>query len=239
MPALVPTRHTGRVVWLGLVPDRMAGLSARPVEEAVALFSGFAGEAHGGLTRPSCSRVTAQHPRGTEIRNSRQVSIVSEEELAEIARRIGLPRLDPAWLGAQMVVRGLPDFSHLPPSSRLQGASGATLVVDMQNRPCHLPARVIDVEAPGAGARFKAAGEGLRGVTAWVEREGPFALGDAVRLHIPDQRAWRAASVEIRPSEEHQGRHRETEGETGVDDERGVHGKDLAKLATKNIGIIT
>jgi len=34
------------------------------------------------------------------------------------------------------------------------------------------------------------AAKGRRGVTAWVEREGRLAVGDALRLHIPDQPAW-------------------------------------------------
>ncbi len=60
----------------------------------------------------------------------------------------------------------------------------------MQNRPCHLPAAVIDEDVPGAGRRFKAAAAGRRGVTAWIEREGILVVGDAVRLHIPDQMPW-------------------------------------------------
>ena len=88
------------------------------------------------------------------------------------------------------MVEGLPDFSHLPPSSRLQGPDGVTLVVDMQNRPCHLPALTIEERLGAAGKGFKAAAKGLRGVTAWVERPGTLALGETMRLHVPDQRAW-------------------------------------------------
>ena len=60
----------------------------------------------------------------------------------------------------------------------------------MQNRPCHLPARVISAIDPDAGKRFKSAAAGLRGVTAWVERPGRLALGDWLRMHVPDQREW-------------------------------------------------
>jgi hypothetical protein len=191
MPALTPTGHFGRVVWLGLVADREAALASRPVPEMRLAFAGPMGEAHAGLTRPSCSRVVAQHPKGTEIRNVRQLSIMSEEELAEIAAKIGVDRFDPAWAGATLVLAGMPDLTHLPPSSRLQGPDGVTLVVDMENRPCHLPAAAIDADAPGRGRRFKAAATGRRGVTAWVEREGRLALGDRLRLHVPTQRPWR------------------------------------------------
>jgi hypothetical protein len=72
----------------------------------------------------------------------------------------------------------------------LQAEGGATLVVDIENRPCTLPARPIEGRHPGYGAKFKAAAQGRRGITAWVEREGTFTMGEAVRLHVPDQPVW-------------------------------------------------
>ena len=190
MQALKPTQFEGRVVWLGHVPDRAARLEAEELAEAELTFGGIAGEAHGGLTRPSCSRVLLQHPKGTEIRNVRQLSVLSAEELAAIAQEMGVDALSPAWVGASLVIEGIPDFTHVPPSSRLQGPSGASLVIDMENRPCQLPARVVESHRPGRGKAFKAAAVGRRGVTAWVEREGRLARGDMLRLHVPDQRGW-------------------------------------------------
>ncbi|SLN35082.1 Putative metal-sulfur cluster biosynthesis proteins YuaD [Pseudoruegeria aquimaris] len=190
MPALLRTAITGKITWLGTVARRADALASAPREVLELRFSGALGEDHAGLTRPSCSRVVSQYPRGTEIRNTRQLSVVAAEELAAVAAALGLGRLDPAWIGASVVIEGIPDFSHLPPSSRLQGENGATLTVDMQNRPCHLPAPVIEAARPGHGKGFKAAARGLRGVTAWVEREGSLRLGEAITLHIPDQRPW-------------------------------------------------
>lgn len=191
MPALLPTDHVATITWLGRVPGRAAGLASVPLDVLAASFAGIEGEAHSGLTRPACVRVSAQYPAGTEIRNVRQLSILSAEEIATVAAKMGVESLDPAWLGASMVLEGISDFSHVPPSSRLQTETGATLVVDMENRPCIYPGRVIEAALPGTGAAFKAAAKGLRGVTAWVEREGMFRIGDRVRLHIPDQPAWR------------------------------------------------
>ncbi len=190
MPALLKTDHVGKIVWLGRVVDRDAALPSAALSEIWAGFDGPAGEAHGGLTRPSCSRVSDQYKRGTVIRNVRQFSILSQEDLDAIAVQMGLMDLDPALVGATMVVAGIPDFSHLPPSSRLQATGGATLVVDMENRPCTLPARPIEVIHPGFGKRFKPAAAGRRGVTAWVEAEGMLRVGAKIRLHIPDQPAW-------------------------------------------------
>jgi hypothetical protein len=60
----------------------------------------------------------------------------------------------------------------------------------MNNRPCTLPARPIETRHPGFGKKFKPAAAARRGITAWVEREGSFTLGETIRLHIPDQPVW-------------------------------------------------
>lgn len=190
MPALKPTAFKGRITWLGHVPDRKASLRAVAAQSVEATLEGFPGEAHGGATRLSCVRVKAQHPQGTVIRNVRQLSLLSAEELRATAAEMGLDGIDPSLVGASMIIEGIPDFTHLPPSSRLQAPSGACLVVDMENRPCNLPAREIEKEAAGFGSRYKSAARGRRGVTAWVERAGRLALGDEIVLHVPDQRAW-------------------------------------------------
>ncbi len=190
MPALLPSPFYGTITWLGRVADRDAALQSAALTEVMARFSGPEGEAHGGLTRPSCSRVTGQYKKNTEIRNVRQFSVLGAEDLAEIAAAMGLEALDPALVGASMVIAGIPDFSHIPPSSRLQAEGGATLVVDMENRPCTLPARPIENAHPGFGKKFKPAAAGRRGVTAWVEAEGILRVGARVRLHVPDQPVW-------------------------------------------------
>lgn len=191
MPALKKTALQATVTWLGTVTDpQRAALMGAPLDALALDWAGIPGSLHGGRTRPSCSRVTAQHRKGTEIANVRQLSILSAEELAQIAAALGLEAIDPARLGASMVVRGLEDFTHLPPSSRLQAPSGATLVVDMENRPCQFPAKSLEAAHPGHGAGFRAAARGRRGVTAWVERPGRIALGDPLSLHIPDQPVW-------------------------------------------------
>lgn len=130
------------------------------------------------------------HPEGTPIRNTRQLTVLAQEDLDAIAAQLDLPALDPALLGASVVLRGIPDFTRVPPSSRLQAGDGLTLVVDMENRPCVYPAREIESRTPGHGKGFLAAARGRRGVTAWVERPGTLRLGDRLSLFIPDQRPW-------------------------------------------------
>lgn len=190
MAELRPTDHYAKIIWLGKVPQNRANIRAQSLQQVQATYAGFEDDYHGGLTRASCVRVREQHPKGTEIRNTRQLSILSAEELAEIAAAIDLDTLDPALLGASMVIEGIADFSFVPPSSRLQSASGTTIVIDVENGPCNLPAKEIENDAPGHGKGFKAAAKGKRGVTAWIERTGTLSVGDELRLHVPNQRAW-------------------------------------------------
>ena len=49
---------------------------------------------------------------------------------------------------------------------------------------------VRQAEHVGFGKTFKPAAKDRRGVTAWIEREGLFKIGDSLRLHVPAQRAW-------------------------------------------------
>lgn len=190
MPVVKPTRYIGRITWLGGVRSAKGTLWAEPASEVMARFGGVEGEIHYGETAPSCVRMTAQYPEGTPVRNTRQFSVLSAEELATIAAEMGMESLSPSLVGATMVVSGIPDFSFIPPGSRLQAASGATLVVNLNNRPCTVPSRAIEAAHPGFGKKFKPAAVGRRGIVGWVEREGALRLGDEIRLHIPDQRPW-------------------------------------------------
>ena len=190
MACLTKTQYTGKIAWLGRVAENPTGVRSDAATSVHAGLDGVEGELHSGATRASCVRVTMLHPKGTEIRNTRQLSVLSAEENAEIAKELGLESLNPEWLGASIVIEGIPDFSHLPPGSRLQTSSGATLTVDLENEPCNWPGKEIEADKPGHGKAFKNAALGRRGVTAWVERAGDLTIGEKIHLFVPTQRPW-------------------------------------------------
>ena len=105
----------------GFVSSQVAGLDLD--------FEGIPGERHVGFTRPADARVP-WYKRGTVIRNVRHVSLVSVEELAQIADLMGLSAIQPEWLGANIVLAGLPRLSFLPTGSRLFFAGGAVLAAE-------------------------------------------------------------------------------------------------------------
>jgi MOSC domain-containing protein YiiM len=166
---------------------------SRPVSEFDLTFHGLAGDRHTGATRLSDSR-TPWHPRGTPIANTRHVSIVSIEECALVAEAMGLPSLDPGLLGANIVVGGLDGLTQLPPGTRLQFPSGATIFVTEPNPPCRQPGRKIAAAFgdPALEFAFPQQAIGLRGIVGLVEREGPIAVGNPIKAIVPRYRGERA-----------------------------------------------
>ena len=191
MAILKPTRLNGRIERIFVNAEPEADRTASEADRVRAGFAGLEGDAYASLTRPACVRTKRQYQPGTNIRNVRQITIVSTEELADIGEAMNLPGpVEPDWMRANLVVSGLPDFTQLPPSSRLILDNGASLVVDMENEACSFPGDLIDRQFPGRGKFFVKAAWGRRGVTAWVEREGDIWRGATFTLHIPPQRLY-------------------------------------------------
>lgn len=162
-------------------------LVSTPIEAVTVTLDGFAGDRHAGPTRRADARVPF-FPRGTIIRNTRQISLIAEEELAVIAAALGIPAVDPAWLGANIVTRGLPRLTALPPGTRLFFPDTATLVVAGENEPCIQPGRTIaeyHPETPKIAPRFVKAALGRRGLVGWVERAGTIRAGDRLTVMPP------------------------------------------------------
>lgn len=187
---LSKTSITGVVTGLFASPKRELGLERTPMQQLRLRFDGIEGDCHGGMTRASDSRMLKMFKRNTEVKNARQISVLSEEELAQIASHMGIPEVKPEWVGANLVTRGIPDLTLLPPSTRLQFPSGATIVVDIENVPCRYPAEVIASHHPEPKVGFVTAANNKRGVVGWIECEGEVKMGDAILLWLPPQRIY-------------------------------------------------
>ncbi len=172
-----------------IVPIEGDSIESSPVVEGEVSLEGFKGDRHAGFTLLSGSR-TPFYPRGTVIRNSRQVSLVSTEELSLIARDIGLPQLQPEWLGANLLISGIPRFTQIPPGTRFFFPQGAVLLAQGENNPCRLAGDAVQSHFPDdaeLSQRFIASAKHRRGLVACVEHPGIVRPGEAVRLEIPSQ----------------------------------------------------
>jgi hypothetical protein len=180
----------GKVETLLKRSSRETGFEKAETDTVTLTFAGPSDDCHTGLTRKSDSRTLPLYRRNIDIRNVRQITILSVEELADVAERLNIPTIDPGWFGANLVVSGIPDLTLLPPSTRLQFPSNATLVVDMENYPCSQIAKVVERHHPGTQFKVVEAAMHKRGLTAWVEREGDVKLGDTIKIVTPPNRLY-------------------------------------------------
>jgi hypothetical protein len=166
-----------------LIGSNLSTLATVSQASILLSFEGVVGDVHAGLTRGADSR-TPWYPRGTIIRNDRQVSIVSVEELARIAKELNVPEVKPEWLGANLLLIGIPDLSILPWDIRLVFSSGAVLSHLHENNPCSGPGKLIAMEynQPDLASQFPQAAMHLRGLVATVELPGIIAKGDEVQV---------------------------------------------------------
>jgi hypothetical protein len=102
----------------------------------------------------------------------------------------------PEWIGANLVIDGVPRLSLLPSGTLLFFENGATVKVDAQNGPCRISGKSVAEHAGmadiTAGAlAFPKAAKRLRGLVAWVEKPGTVSAGEAVSVRVPEQWIYR------------------------------------------------
>ncbi|MEM1039266.1 MAG: molybdenum cofactor sulfurase [Pseudomonadota bacterium] len=158
-------------------------------------FDGIPGDVHAGTTRKSGGR-EPWYKRGTEMRNERQVSILSPNELAVIARRLSIPEVRPEWIGGNLLLSSIPDLTLLPPRTLLFFEGGVTIKIDGDNAPCRLSGRSIQGQYEGRDdieMAFPKQAQNLRGLVGWVEKPGEIAVGEAFKARLPPQRLYHAS----------------------------------------------
>jgi hypothetical protein len=158
--------------------------------------SGIAGDRHAGLTRAAGPREPWLR-RGLELSNDRQLSVLSQDELAVVAGGLGLGRLAPELLGANLLLGGVQEMSRLPPGAviacggqwagRGQFDGTALLRVEAYNRPCRATGRQIAAAhgKPDLEFAFVKVAASLRGLVLSVVHPGVITPGDAVVVIAP------------------------------------------------------
>ncbi|MFI0433442.1 MAG: MOSC domain-containing protein [Candidatus Nanopelagicales bacterium] len=174
---------TPTVVALHVWPGDAPGPVAR--QRLDLTFDGAPEDRHAGQTMVSDTRTLKVYPRGTLIRNHRQLSLVSTEELALIAERLGIDHIAPGVIADNLCLTGLEDLTALPRLTRLEFSSGAVLMAGGVNTPCTLAGRMVEQSYGTPPAKFPKAAWGRRGITAWVDRPGAVEVGDNVTVHLP------------------------------------------------------
>jgi MOSC domain-containing protein YiiM len=152
---LLDVPQVGRLVWIGVRPERDAPIEERANVEAIA-ERGLLGD-----------RASRGRPSG-----KRQVTLVQAEHLPVLASLLARPDLSPALLRRNLVIAGINLLSLV----NLRFAIGAGVVL-VGTGPCAPCAKMDRALGPGGFQAMRGHG----GITARVERGGIIRLGDGVR----------------------------------------------------------
>ncbi len=159
-------------------------------------MDGIVGDRHRSYSRSAWTSGDKQ-AEGTLRRNERQWSAVSVEELAEIELEMDLDSpLSAADLGANLSLQGVPELSRLPKGTILTFPSGAELIVEEFNPPCHGMGKKLASTygtksgEPISSTAFSKAAKLSRGLVGVVEVPGDINAGDEVVIAIYETPAW-------------------------------------------------
>ncbi len=189
-------------------------INGEPVEEAYFTMQGPRGDKHAGFYRQLSGHDidyvrTSNLKRGDPIFNWRTWTGLSVEEIREIERKLGhvIPQ---GCLLENIVVEGIPNFSKLPPTSRLvfpefpaahpdDSDRQAVLAVWEENTPCKVVGKRLEDHhgVDGLMTRFREAAEGLRGVMGLVLSPGKVKVGDFVLVYPPTGMSAAVPALEV------------------------------------------
>ncbi|MEM8749088.1 MAG: molybdenum cofactor sulfurase [Pseudomonadota bacterium] len=173
----------------GLFKAEGANFVTTPVDELALTFDGIPGDFHAGPTRKSGGR-EPWYPRGTEIRNERQLSLLATAELRTVARSLDIPELKAEWIGGNLLLDGIPDLTMLPPRTLMFFDNGVTIKIDGDNGPCRASGRSIAAQFEGRDdieLNFVKQAQHRRGLVGWIEKEGTISVGEGFEARIPPQ----------------------------------------------------
>ena len=168
-----------------------------PVSKIEVAPDGIIGDRHRGMYKFVGAQESHIAPKGSYIPNFRQITIVSQEELAEIALLLEINRVEPEALSANIKLWGIPNFTGITKTgdwylrfrSHRDNEVGAILRLMGENRPCVVAgANLEDLhpELPGLKSAWVKPALGKRGQVAIVYRPGIIREQSIIEL-VPHQ----------------------------------------------------
>lgn len=161
----------------GMVSSPVSALELRPE-------FGIVGDHHTGPTRVRST--------GEIVRNVRHFTAVTPQELGAAAESLGVPYIDPAWIGANICFgyEGPEPFTaSLRAGTRLYDAHGRAVLEAMgETEPCLDAGKMIAAQFPGLDVHaelFPRCAIGRRGIYGIVLEEATIRLGDTLTAELP------------------------------------------------------
>mgnify|MGYP005609448635 CR=1 FL=1 len=172
-------------------------LDGVPVPQINFRFDGPVGDKHYGRIRKldgHDGRIirNTKLRKGHPVLNTRPWTVVSFEELRKIEKKLGV-QIPSSCLPKSIVVRGISNFSRLPPGTKLVfpqkvGGQQVILVILEQNTPCRAVGDKLQSHYPeqkDLSSRFTEAAINRMGFMGSVLSEGFMKVNGIVEAHPP------------------------------------------------------
>lgn len=157
-----------------------------PVDTVHLDLGGAPGDRHYGTTMKSGGRQYPLYSRGTEILNTRQLSMIDVAELHAIAAALHIDDIAPGTIADNITTSGLPLLTALAPMTRLafgdSPGEGAVVITGGENDPCVIAGRMVAARYGCRAESFPKAAIHRRGLTGWVEHPGAIRVGDRITV---------------------------------------------------------
>lgn len=167
-----------------------------PVQEMEVNLQGIVENKKSGFSKDSDSRDRellrdSHYPKHVEVRNWRQWSAVSPEELTDIANNLNVDLVTPEMLGANISLEGITNFTTLPRGTVFRFPSEAMLMVEEENNPCIGPGEEIHKVYPQVKPNlFQKSAIHKRGLVGVVQRAGILKVDDVVNVKVYEPKIY-------------------------------------------------
>lgn len=166
------------------IPDSVQSIKKKKI---LLTWEGIVGDRHFGRTKIAGVRENYV-PKGTEVMNQRQVSIISKDEIKQIAERMELDSMYPEDLGVNILIDNIKDFSRVPFGSIMQFEHCANILLTGDNFPCIYPGYEIDARnGTSKFSKFAKSAMHIRGQTGMCLRPGVIKPKSTFKIIIPKE----------------------------------------------------
>lgn len=165
--------------------DNLQGVARRAMELTL---EGIVGdEKHYGFIKKADPRDWGIPDKGKPVRNWRQWSAVSVEELQQMATALGIDELDGALIGANITFAGVTALSQVAAGSTIRFSKGGViLTVDRENKPCMGSGQAIARVHPTVKPQqFPLVALHKRGLVGTIYVAGVIEVGDVAMIYPP------------------------------------------------------
>lgn len=144
-------------------------------------------------------------PKGMEVANTREWSAISQEEMKEVEKLMGVEGIHGGLIGENLLISGMPKFTKLPIGTQFffespQGEKRSTILFSCgENKPCSTAGKSVQDQwssPENLSTLFVKHANYRRGLVGFVFSSGFVKKGDIIVAEVPKQELYDVGPAE-------------------------------------------